>query len=253
MDNLQILKQLSLSDKEIKVFTTLISSGPSAVTGIARQAGIKRPSTYFVLSKLVEKGLVSRSQKDKKELFQAEDPRILLSLVKSQTEKMNDLEKAVKKLIPNLNNLALTNLKNPRIRIIEGKEGVWSLAEDTLRKKQSIYALGSEEKLYQIYSHRLHQYELRRQMRLINLYVLTEEYPSKLKNYLQSLQQKFAYIEYRFLPPNVKINVYFLIYGDKVALVSLTDPITGVIIEDQAITSILKLMFDALWQIASPN
>lgn len=249
MDNLNILRQLNLSDKEIKVFTALISSGPSAVTVIARQAGIKRPSVYFVLSRLVEKGLVSRTQKDKKEVFQAEDPRILLGLVKSQIEKMKSLEKAVKELMPAFKNLALKKSHNPKFRIIEGKEGIWSLAEDTLKQKQDIFAVGSEEKLYKIYSQkRLEEYDLRRQMRFINLYILTEQYSGKIQEYLQNLQKKFAFIEYRFLPDGVKLDVYFLFYGNNAALVSTTDPVTGIIIEDQAITSTLKLMFNVLWK-----
>ena len=64
------------------------------------------------------------------------------------------------------------------MRVLEGKEGLWNIANDTLRERKDIYVFGSFQKLYEVYSaKRLDEYVKQRVKRIIKLNVLTEIHP----------------------------------------------------------------------------
>lgn len=246
MDKLQSLKQLGLNDKEIKIYEALLFNGLSPAGIIGKQTGIKRPSVYFTLEKLIEKGLVSRTILNKKEVFQTEDPNILKRIAREQAEKTKDLERMVKELVPHLKKTRQKKLTVPKIKILEEKEGLWNVGEDTLKEGKNIYVFGSFQKLYDIYStKRMNEYEKQRMTHRIKLHVLTDAHPESIRGYKN---QDFLLSEYRFLPPSTSIDTYFIIYGNKTFLAGANKPLTGVIIEDKAITSAIKIMFDALWK-----
>lgn len=246
MDNLKYLQELGLSDKEVKIYTALFSLGPSPASLVAKEAGIKRPSTYFALSRLSEKGLISKTIADKREVFQAESPEILVRLAKQQTEQSKNLEEIVLHLIPNLKTLQSNKSQTLKIRTLEGIEGLWDVAEDTLREKKDIYVLGSLEKLQGIYSKKsINNYGRRRQRLGIKAYVLSDQNLASIEEYLEG---EFKFIEYRFLPKSIKLDSYFVFYGSKTFLATGKDAITGIVIEDEAITASMKLMFWALWE-----
>lgn len=246
MDKLQLLEQLGLNDKEIKIYEALLFNGLSSASAIGKQTGIKRPSVYFTLEKLIEKGLISRTTLNKKEVFQTEDPNVLKRIVKEQSEKTRDLESAIKRLVPHLKKTRQKKLTTSNIKILEEKESLWNVGEDTLKEGKDIYVFGSFQKLYEVYSaKRLDEYGKHRIMRRIKAHILTDIHPESIKGYRN---QEFLLSEYRFLPPSTSIDTYFIIYGDKTFLAGANKPLTGVIIEDKAITSAIKIMFDALWK-----
>ena len=245
MDKIKILKQLGLSDKEIEVYKALLVCGSSTAAIIAKEANVKRPSAYFILEKLVEKGLVFKTQTNKKELFQAEDPEILSRFAKEKAERAVGIEKSIKKLVGDLKKIHKKSPSSPRIKVFEGIEGIWNIAEDTLREKKEIYAFGSGYEIYRSYSmERLNEYGKQRIKHRIKSYVLTDKHPEMIREYFR---QEFTYQQYHFLPETIRLNTYFLIYGDKTALISSKQPPVGMIIEDKMITGALKVMFMALW------
>ncbi|MDO8619075.1 MAG: helix-turn-helix domain-containing protein [Candidatus Daviesbacteria bacterium] len=245
MDKIKLLKQLGLEEKEIQTYLTLLSIGPAKATTIARESNIKRPSTYFVLDRLITKGLVSKSEDRKKELFKAEEPEILLRIAKQESIRAKNLEGSIKKLMQDLKKSYKKKLNSPRIQIFEGLEGLWNIAEDTLKEKKEIYAFGSAYELYSSFSfERLEEYGKRRIRHRIKAYVLTDKHPDSVKEYFR---QDFTYQKYHFLPESIKLGTYFLLYGDKTALMSSGQSPMGIIIEDKMITEAIKIMFNALW------
>lgn len=246
MDKLKKLQQLGLNAKEIQIYSALLSLGPSPAKVIAKSTEIKRPSIYFTLARLITRGLVSQTEIGKKEVFKAENPEILIRLAKENTERAKELEKDLEKLIPPLKKIAKTKSQNLRIRVLEAKEGLWDIANDTLKERKDIYVFGSFQKLYEVYSaKRLDEYGKQRVKRRIKLKVLTDIHPESIKAHIG---QDFTYQEYRFLPKDIRLDTYFILYGNKTVLATAKKPLTGVIIEDGTITSAIKIMFDALWK-----
>ena len=65
----QILKQLNFSNKEIDVYLAALKLSKGTITELAKKSGIKRPTTYVILEKLKDLGLVSLSVQKKKKIF----------------------------------------------------------------------------------------------------------------------------------------------------------------------------------------
>jgi len=53
---MQILKEIGLTETEIKVYTTLLSLGATSAGKIVEATGVYRKNLYDALNKLIDKG-----------------------------------------------------------------------------------------------------------------------------------------------------------------------------------------------------
>ncbi len=71
----EILRDLGLTEKEIKVYLTSLSLGQSTVNAIAKKSQLNRVTCYDILKYLKEKGLVSYVIKSGVKYFEAAEPQ----------------------------------------------------------------------------------------------------------------------------------------------------------------------------------
>lgn len=124
---ISLLEKLGFSEKEAKVYLAALEMGEDSVQNIAKKAGVNRATTYVVLEKLMELGLISTYEKEKKTYFVAEDPKELQNLLK---EEKSELEEREQNLKENLNQMiAIYNRKKgkPIVRFFEGADGLEAL------------------------------------------------------------------------------------------------------------------------------
>ena len=57
----KILKEIGLTDTEIKIYLALLSLGATSAGKIVEDTGIYRKNLYDALNKLIEKGLTSET------------------------------------------------------------------------------------------------------------------------------------------------------------------------------------------------
>src|SRR4030042_4827088 len=103
MINYQELKKIGLSDKESKIYLTSLSRGPETAPNLAKNSNIVRPTAYVIIDSLIVKGLMSSYDQDKKTYFTAEAPEHLVSLLRLQKKDIEEKEREIEKLIPELN------------------------------------------------------------------------------------------------------------------------------------------------------
>ncbi len=113
----EVLEASGLSPKEIKVYVALLSGGKTSAYVLARQTGLKKPTTYVVLETLIGKGLVRKVPRSKKLLYEAQSPDTLERMFSHRLEE-------VQSILPNL--LALTTTRNASVKTLffEGHEGM---------------------------------------------------------------------------------------------------------------------------------
>ncbi len=80
------LKDIGLSEYEARVYTALIGTSPCTAYEIAKAAGIPTSKIYEVLSRLVEKGMASIIDSDKKKLYIPIDPDEFIETSRSKLE-----------------------------------------------------------------------------------------------------------------------------------------------------------------------
>jgi sugar-specific transcriptional regulator TrmB len=67
--NDKIFEQLGLSHREVILYRTLLTLGPSSIRNIAEQAGINRGTAYECLKEMQLKGIVTYLPKGKRRYF----------------------------------------------------------------------------------------------------------------------------------------------------------------------------------------
>lgn len=238
-----ILQQLGFSDKEIRVYLTLLSGGPSSVRRLAKDTELNRGTVYEILKSLQKRSIAGMYQKHKKQFFIAEDPEKLIEVIARQEQAVVGLKRHLAEALPELKSLYVHGGAKPTVKYYEGSKGVTVILDDLLRTMAD-----QSDKLYRVYSSiALREY-------------LYREYPHFTKERInRRLNVRVIAIgaggddqplaERRWLSAKKSAPTYSIIYGSKVAFFSLdaTGSPLGVLIEDAGVAETERMIFDHVW------
>ncbi len=239
---LPILTAIGLTDKEARVYLSMIELGQSIVSQIATKAKINRVTTYDILKKLKEKGLLSTITKNRIKYFSPTDPEIVASTFE---QKANSLKNAV----PTLKRLRGETV-HPLIQYFEGLEGIKAIYADTLTTKKEIVNFSNSEEIRKIWPNYDKEYVEKRAKKKIFLkgIIPADEAGKKVHS------EDTKYNREMRLMPKDKYNFTneINIYDDKVAIISFASeqPI-GMIIKSSQIAASQRAIFQMCWDFAS--
>jgi len=237
---LPVLTNIGLTDKEAKVYLSLIELGTSVVSNIANKAKINRVTTYDILEKLKEKGLVSSFSKQKISYFSPADPEIVASNYEQRS-------KALLQAVPSLKRLR-GETAHPRIQYFEGLEGIKAIYTDTLTAKTEILNFSNSEEIRKIWPTYDKDYVSKRAKKKIFLkgIITNDEAGKKVKS-----EDALYHREMRLIPKDqYNFTNEINIYDDKVSIISFTDEIIGMIIESKEIANTQRAIFSIAWDFA---
>lgn len=238
-----ILKKLGLTDKEIKIYLSLLEYGAISVRGLADITGINRGTVYDILKKLQENGLVSFYHQKTKQNFVAEKPEKLLKFSEDKEKEIKKIKEDIKDLIPELNSLVQKTNDKPVTKFYEGRTGIRSILIDVIESQKK-----NDE--YYIYSATESSNDI------------NEAYPNFTKDRIKNgIKVKAISLapggnlsgldERKWLGVNDKTATFIMIYAQKCAFISRdkrNEPV-GVIIENKMITETQKHIFLQLWNL----
>jgi len=233
------LKQLGLTNTEIKIYITLLELGPSLASAIAKKSLVNRAVTYHVLENLIKKGLVSYVIKENRKYFNAAEPKGLLAILKEK-------EETIKEIIPRLDALKKPPKERFIIEVFEGKEGFKTVMNDVLKEGKEYFILGFTGKGPEIAKYWYAHWQRRRIKKKILRKVL---FPKSMKG---TLFVKYPLTKAKFFPENYQTPASALIYGkDKVLIfLPLQKDFAGIRITNKKIFQSYKAYFNLLWEIA---
>ena len=82
------LEDIGLTEKEIKIYVTLLELGPSSAGKILEKAGIQNSVLHFCVNRVIEKGIVSYIKKGKFRIYNSADPESFLSYLRIKEEEI---------------------------------------------------------------------------------------------------------------------------------------------------------------------
>lgn len=88
---LEGLMNLGLSEKEALTYFALLQLGQASARAVAQKSGLKRPTTYILLTELMQRGLVLQILKQRKQMFAAKNPRELLLSAEEKMRQARDM------------------------------------------------------------------------------------------------------------------------------------------------------------------
>ncbi|MDD4990003.1 MAG: helix-turn-helix domain-containing protein [Candidatus Pacebacteria bacterium] len=245
----KILQEFGLNKKEIAVYIACLEWGPAFASHIAKKAKLNRSTCYMILEDLIKRGLITKYGAEKKYKFTAENPEKIVLLIKEKKGKIENLEKKLVKILPELKSIFDKTEDLPKIKFLEGVESVKGVYEDTLNSipRGGEYwhfnpdIVGLKKMLGQKWIEDLVK---RRMSKSIGTKVIVED---NSEAQADIKKDRFTKRETVLLPKTMKMPVRLHIYANKVAIFSLKEEPVGVLIEDQNITDMMRLFFKALW------
>ena len=117
MAEIEVLIESGLSEAEATVYLALLQCGKTMAGAVIRRAGLHRATTYQVLHRLSEKGLVSSVIEGKKRHFTAAEPQRLLDVLK---EKEGRLQEA----LPRLARIMEESREKQEVTVYSGTRGI---------------------------------------------------------------------------------------------------------------------------------
>lgn len=246
---ISILEKLGLSEKEAKVYLAALELTQDTVQNIAKKAGVNRPTTYFILKKLMQLGLISTLEKGKKTLFIAENPKELENLL---DERVRDIERGRKELKENMNQLlAIYNAKQdkPIVKYFEGADGLEAMdryGHNLMKKGSEMLSLGAVDKLEQYFPQRRKNAVNERVHLGITSRVIYTRKDGKIPDAANKSElRKARWIPEDQFPLDATISIYPQ-WGVKIYYLHPTNPY-GIAIESKEIALNMKTFFELAW------
>jgi len=236
------LETLGLNEKEAKVYLASLETGPATIAIVSRKAGIKRPTAYYVLASLIEKGMLTKVPKGKRVLYRAESPKKFRTL----TAKQN---KTIDELLPSLESQYRKTFKFPKITFHEDRDGILEVYQNFFSTHETLWALVSIDDFYEFFTEK----ENAEFFRLLKdhggyLYDIFLNSPRAEKIKQQPFRK--AVSRTKILPPSFTSPIDILVSSHRVAMVSFPSRI-AVVIEDESIARAQKMLLQSLWKHAT--
>jgi HTH-type transcriptional regulator, sugar sensing transcriptional regulator len=243
----ELLTSIDLSVNEARTYAALLSFGTASIRKVAAETGINRGTTYDCLKQLVAIGLVSvRNNGGKREHYSAESPEKINDLIRDKRRDLVDAANSAKDLLPHLLASQVSNAGKPLVRYYEDDEGVATILRDVLQTCRGLSVPGyyaySSAPIRQFLYRNFPQFTERRIDEGITVKVIS----------VGEGGEEAAKSERKWLPstPTLEISSYTIIYGKKVATISIAQDNTpyGVVIEDSGAATMQRLLFERLWE-----
>ncbi|RJQ17054.1 hypothetical protein C4573_03280 [Candidatus Woesearchaeota archaeon] len=234
---MQGLKEIGLSDNEIKVFLELNKEGSRSVWDVATKTKIKRTTTYDVIKSLIQKNLVSVKNEDKKQLYFAVEPNVLL-------EQINLKKDILTQTVDELIKIRKEFVAESVITKFNGVEGIRTAMNMLLLNKKDIYGWGNNKLSEKILSFYPENFAQKRIDKKVKLFAIIE--PGKKFFANNDSFSKTTEIRHHIMMKNQNV-VYFIQEGKVLFLKMNALKPEVVVIEDEEYYKSQKELFDYLW------
>jgi len=241
MSLVSVLTTFGLTEKQAKVYLTLLELSRALPSTISRKSGIKRPTVYVILEQLQEMGLAGHLKKGKNLYFTAVDPQALVEDQERRLQVLNDH-------LPELKQLKQKYQVTPQMTILEGREGIIQIMEDTLTTSGEILCWSNADLAVNTFLKDYHPTYLKKKIKKkiwTKCLFLQDQMGLRFKERSDvELREVYLIPRDKFFFEN-EINIY----DDKVSIISHKDNV-GMIIQNQAIADTQRAIFNFAFEYA---
>lgn len=231
------LKQLGFSDNEACVYLASLRVGNARVSRIAEEAQLPKSTTKDTLITLLERGFVSRYKHKNRFHFTPSDPSVLSAWVDKNKALLDGL-------MPKLKAMQFSADKQPTVRAYFDKSGFIAVESEIISEAKELLLISPAHDLDELLPDHFPSLMIGRLKHNIPARILIEESPlaEKIKGLDLLAQHKT-----RTLTPPIPFESILLIWGNKVAAVSLDKNVSIVVLENTHITQMVTSLFELLW------
>ena len=242
----KLLQEMGFTAVESETYWALLNLETVSIRKVADFTGINRGTTYEALKNLSAAGLVATRKSGEREYYSAESPEKVYDLIRDKRKELWQTQQQAQRLIPELLAKKARPQGRPLVRYYEDDEGIVTILRDVLQTcgqlEATEYYAYSSRPLRQYLYRKFPQFTDRRIKEGIKVKVIA----------VGEGGDPTAVSERKWLPEpiNGQLSSYTLIYGNKVAHISISNDYTpyGVVIEDSGTAAMQRLLFEQLWE-----
>ncbi len=235
----RVIEQLGYTRDEAKIYLVALELGESHVSDIAKRIRLPLSSVQVIVNKLHADGIMNFYIRKRYKYWVAENPTRLVM-------RLHEREESVQAIMPQLEALRHVKDQKPHAKIFEGVSEIRQIYADILETKMHILAIIPwDEWIHLLGQGFMEDFIEKRNKHHLHIRLLTPKTISTIK--LQSLDAD-EFRETRYLPDDVHIKTTTLLYGTKVAIVSLNRKLpVAISIEDADVGNTFSIFFEELW------
>lgn len=245
------LRQLGLTEGELKVYEALLTLGEATKTALAKASGIAPANLYDVTNRLHEKGIISVIEQDGVKHFSPVHPRHLLSFLEKKEQALAEEKALVRSLLPGLEAAFTERSESSRIQVFTGWRGLKTVFDDLLAEcteadRNYVYGAAEGESAQRADTFFL-KYSRMRARKGIPLSIIfnadVKGRQERIAFFLESRECDVRFLEQRS-------NTEIMLYRDTCVILILAHEPLSIRIKDAKVFDSFKLHFDALWAVA---
>jgi len=244
------LKQIGLTDGEIKVYEALLELGETTKTKLAKQSKIAPSNIYDITNRLIEKGLISKVEKNGIAHFSPANPNRILDFLNDKKAEIDKEEQLTLQILPTLLQKFQETKEKTNIEVFQNWRGLKTVFEDLLEecnKKDKTYVFGaskgSNEQQADIF---FTKYSKLRAKRGIKTKIIFNEEVKRTKRI--DFFKKSSKYQIKFLQQTTPAEI--TLYKNKTCIIILTKEPLVIRITSQEVADSFQQYFDLMWKIA---
>jgi HTH-type transcriptional regulator, sugar sensing transcriptional regulator len=232
------LKEHGLKDTYIKVYIACLELGGGSVQPISLKAGISRSTCGVILERLRQKGLVSSHKKKTIRYYDVEDPKKVITQIK-------DRLKTFEEALPEFSAFYGSHKVLPTVRLYEGVEGMKTILAEILSDRKDMCTFTSVEDLFNLLGEDFKNYIKKRVALGIRNRVISPD-SKDTRDQLRTGREELR--EVRIAPEGFKHATHMWVWGHKIAMFSLKNNLTALVIESEELAEGQRTIFEMAWQ-----
>lgn len=243
MDLDESLKNIGMTEKEIRVYLFLLKNGPSTQQELANKTGILRQTIYELVKLMCAKGHLSLSTEGKKKIYTAVNP---ITLKNKLIEAQENFEQA----LPFLEKIMKASLIDFSSESFIGMQGLKNLFGLTLNSKTEILWIANQKKHDAVFrDYYWENYGKKRSENKIPIKILIEP---ELKKYWSTDHGALRQTRMHEFVKN--LNSSIVLFDDNVAIYTVDEEnLSGVLIKNIFIKKMFERLFNDYWTSSTKN
>ena len=230
----QALAGLGLTDAEIKIYVALLELGQSGAGEILRKANVQNSVFHACINRLLDKGFVSYTKKNRNKIYCAADPSQFVHYLKEK-------QRAIEDIMPDLKKRQALAKKHDDAEIYEGIAGIMTMLNTMLENAKrddeflfiSADVLEHNEEIQTFYE----RYDAKRKDKGLTTKGIAPRSLQHLYHHRKYLKVKYTEMP---LPTNA------CICGELYAIITWDQPV-GILIHSKHIVEKERAFFNAIW------
>lgn len=240
MQNVEILKEIGLSDKEALIYIESLQLGPASILAISKATKLHRPIIYKIVESMLDKGVMKTTLNKSRTEYVSVEPEELIKIIEN---KRRLLEQA----LPGLASLSTTGKDEVKIFFYHGKKQLQELFKTGLTSKTEILSFFPTKYMVELFGKREMEDIIKQRVEK-GIFSKTLRSKESEQEFEGSTQEQQALREVKYIPENIPLRMGVVIFDDKVNLFSPIEENFGVQIKSKSYAELMRFFFNSVWE-----